>query len=61
MVCAPVIGLADFAITASPASAFVSGADSSLQQQLKQDSPVVEVVVRRGAAVRTQDFWDVCP
>jgi hypothetical protein len=44
------IGLAGFAITVLPASAFTS-ASSSLQYQLKQDSPVVEVV-RRGGAVR---------
>jgi hypothetical protein len=47
-------GLAGFAFTASPASAFFSGADSSLQQQLKQNSPVTE-------PSRTQGFWDVCP
>jgi len=59
MACAAIIGLAGFAITASPASAFVTGANSFLQQQLKQDSPVVEVrargggaAVRRGGAVR---------
>jgi hypothetical protein len=59
MACAAVIGLAGFVITALPASAFVSRADSSLQQQLKQDSPIVEVrargggaAVRRGGAVR---------
>ncbi len=50
--CAVVIGWAGFAITASPAAAFVSGAGNSLQQQLKQDSPIIEVVVRRGGAVR---------
>jgi hypothetical protein len=56
MACAAVIG---FAITASPASALVTGAGSSLQQQLKQDSAVVEVrargggrAVRGGGAVR---------
>jgi len=59
LACAAIIGLAGFAITASPASAFVTGANSFLQQQLKQDSPVVEVrargggaAVRRGGAVR---------
>jgi hypothetical protein len=52
--CATIIGLAGFAVTASPASAFVGGADSALQQQLKQDSQLTEVVVRRcGAARRT--------
>ena len=52
MACAAIIGLAGFVITASPASALVTGAGSSLQQQLKQDSPVVEVRVRGGGAVR---------
>src|SRR6266478_6570474 len=53
LACAAIIGLAGFAITASPASALVTGASSSLQQQLKQDSPVVEVRTRGGgAAVR---------
>src|SRR5258705_10914646 len=51
MACAAVIGLAGFAMTASSASALVGGAGSSLQQQLKQDSPVTEVYVRRGGAV----------
>ncbi len=59
MACAAIIGLAGLAITASPASALVTGAGSSLQQQLKQESPVVEVrargggvAVRGGGAVR---------
>src|SRR3981189_3707263 len=52
MACAAIIGLAGLAITALPACALVSGASSSLQQQLKQDSPVVEVRVRGGGAVR---------
>ena len=59
MACAAIIGLAGFAITASPASALVTGAGNSLLQQLKQDSPVVEVrargggvAVRGGGAVR---------
>jgi hypothetical protein len=51
MACAAVIGLAGFAMTASPASALVGGAGSSLQQQLKQDGPVTEVYVRRGGSV----------
>jgi hypothetical protein len=46
------IGLAGFAMTALPASALVTGAGSSLQQQLKQDSPVVDVRARAGGAVR---------
>jgi hypothetical protein len=53
MACAVVIGLAGFALTTSPATALVTGAGSSLQQQLKQDSPIVEVRARGGgAAVR---------
>src|SRR6266849_4077529 len=53
MVCAAVIGFAGFAITALPASALVTEANSSLLQQLKQDSPIVEVRARGGgAAVR---------
>src|SRR6266481_5233161 len=53
MACAAVIGLAGFAITALPASALVTGASSSLLQQLKQDSPIVEVRARGGGvAVR---------
>jgi len=44
--------LAGFALTASPASALVTGGGSSLQQQLKQDSPIVEVRARGGGAVR---------
>jgi hypothetical protein len=52
MACAAVIGLAGFALTASPASALVTGGGSSLQQQLKQDSPIVEVRARGGGAVR---------
>jgi len=59
MACAAILGLAGLAITASPASALVTGAGSSLLQQLKQDSPIVEVrargggvAVRGGGAVR---------
>src|SRR6267142_3495876 len=59
MACAAIIGLAGLAITALPASALVTGAGSSLLQQLKQDSPIVEVrargggvAVRGGGAVR---------
>jgi hypothetical protein len=48
------IGLAGPAMTAVPASTFVGGADSSLQQQLKQNNQIAEVVVRRtGVARRT--------
>jgi hypothetical protein len=51
--CLAAIGLTGFAMAASPASALVTGAGSSLQQQLKQDSPVVEVRARAGGhAVR---------
>jgi hypothetical protein len=54
MACAAAIGLAGFAITALPASALVTGASSSLLQQLKQDNPIVEVPARGGgAAVRS--------
>jgi hypothetical protein len=52
MACAAVIGLAGLAITALPASALVTGVSSSLPQQLKQDSSIVEVRARGGAAVR---------
>jgi hypothetical protein len=52
MACAVIIGLAGLAMMTLPASAFVGGADSSLQQQLKQNSQITEVVVRRGGAVR---------
>jgi hypothetical protein len=51
-ICVALIGLTGFAMAASPASALVSGAGSSLQQQLKQDSAVVEVRARGGGAVR---------
>ena len=52
MTCAFIIGLAALAVVASPAAAFVSGASSPLQQQLKENSPVTEVYVRRGGAAR---------
>jgi len=52
MACAAIIGLAGFVITASPASALVTGASSSLLQQLKQDSPVVEIRARGGGVAR---------
>jgi hypothetical protein len=52
MTCAFIIGLAAFAVVASPATAFVGGASSPLQQQLKENSPVTEVYVRRGGAAR---------
>ena len=50
--CAIVLGLAGFAIMASPASALVAGAGNSLQRQFKADSPLVEVYVRRGGVAR---------
>ena len=40
------------AIIAKPASALVPQANSSLQQQFKQDSSIIEVAARRGGAVR---------
>jgi hypothetical protein len=52
MACAVTIGLAGVAMTALPASALIGGADSSLQQQFKQNSPITEVVVHRGGAAR---------
>jgi hypothetical protein len=48
--CAIMIGLASIAMMALPASALVGRSDSSLQQQLKQDSVITEVVVRPGVA-----------
>jgi hypothetical protein len=51
--CAVKIGSVGFAMAASPASAFVGGTDSSLQQQLRQNSQLTEIVVRRGAVRRT--------
>jgi hypothetical protein len=51
LACAVMVGLAGFAMAVSPASAFVR-ADSSLQQQLKQNSELTEVMVRRGGAAR---------
>nr|WP_167559061.1 hypothetical protein [Bradyrhizobium canariense] len=48
---AVILSLASLTVMFSSASAFVSQA-SSLQQQLKQDRPITEVVVRRGGAAR---------
>jgi hypothetical protein len=45
--CVIIFGLAGLAMTALPASAFVGGTDAALQQQLKQNSQITEVVVRR--------------
>jgi hypothetical protein len=52
---ATVLSFADFAAVVSPASALVPQAGNSLQQQLKQDSSITEVVVvrRGGVASRT--------
>jgi hypothetical protein len=41
------------AFIAKPASALVPQANSSLQHQFKQDSPIIEVAARRGAAGTT--------
>ena len=41
------IALASLAFT-SPASALLTGPQNAIQQQLKQDSPITEVYVRRG-------------
>jgi hypothetical protein len=46
------IALAGLAAMASPASALVGGPDSTLQQHLKQNSQITEVVVRRGGVAR---------
>jgi hypothetical protein len=46
------ISLVAFAITDSPASA-LTGPNSALQHQLKQNSPIIEVVRRGGFARRT--------
>jgi hypothetical protein len=40
------------AFIAKPASALVSQANSPLQHQFKQDNSIIEVVARRGGAVR---------
>src|SRR5437879_12030116 len=47
-----VVGLASLAIMISPASALVTGPQSAAKQQIQQDSPLTEVYVRRGGAVR---------
>jgi hypothetical protein len=52
MICAAVFGLTDVAMAVSPASAFAGGADSALQQLLKQNNQITEVVVRRGGGAR---------
>lgn len=54
--CAVTIGFAGFAMTAGPASALVTGADSALRQQLRQNNSITSineiVVVRRGNVAR---------
>jgi hypothetical protein len=65
----PTILVACLTTVASPASALVIQPVTPLQQQIKQDSPVIDVVAHRGGAARrtdtdpsrTQGFWDVCP
>jgi hypothetical protein len=42
------IALASLALLTSPASALLTGPQNAIQQQLKQDSPITEVYVRRG-------------
>jgi hypothetical protein len=49
---AVVLGLAVLAVTGSTASAINTGVAGSLGYQIKQASSVVDVVVRRGGAVR---------
>jgi hypothetical protein len=51
MACAAIIGLTGFVATVSPASA-LPAAVIALPHQLKENSPLIEVYVRRGAAVR---------
>jgi hypothetical protein len=46
-----VLGLTGISMTISPASALVIGGSSPLQQQLKENSPITEVYVRRTTAV----------
>jgi hypothetical protein len=52
MASAAVLALTVFAVATSPASAISLGQLSPLKQQLTQDSPIIDVVVRRGGAVR---------
>ena len=42
------IALANLALQISPASALLTGPQNAIQQQLKQDSAITEVYVRRG-------------
>lgn len=50
-ICAGIL-FASFMTTVEPASALIPQAHGSLQNQVKQDSPITEVYVRRGGAVR---------
>jgi hypothetical protein len=47
-----ILGLTGIAITISPASALPISPGNPIQQQFKQDSPIIEVYERRGGAVR---------
>jgi hypothetical protein len=47
-----ILGLTGIAITISPASALPTSAGNPIQQQFKQDSPIIQVYERRGGAVR---------
>ena len=50
-ICAGIL-FASFMTTVEPASALIPQAHGSLQNQVKQDSPITEVYVRRGGGVR---------
>ena len=50
-ICASIL-FASFMTTVEPASALIPQAHGSLQNQLKQDSSIVEVYVRRGGGAR---------
>jgi hypothetical protein len=51
------VGLACLAIMVSPASALVTVSQSAVQQQIRQDSPVTEVYVRRGGVRWARPGW----
>jgi hypothetical protein len=50
--CAHVLSLAALGLSVSPAAGLVAAAGSSLQHQLKGNSPIVEIRARGGGAVR---------
>ncbi len=50
-ICAGIL-FASFMTTVEPASALIPQAHGSLQNQVKQDSPITEVYVRRGGGAR---------